>query len=102
MSQPRARMDDSLKPVYQKLNTIYQELRELRKRGGYTGDHLTKYQDQLHEIEMAHSAHGVFASDVASVPAGQAPAGQARISTMLHRCYRLVHSMLSTTEFDPK
>jgi len=90
-------MDDQLKPVYASLDKIYAELREMRKKGGYTPDRLVPFQDKLHEIENTNSKSGLFGGEV-----GNVPSGQARLSSMLHRCYRLVHSMLSTTDFHPK
>jgi len=97
MASVQTKLDDQLKPLLATLHKIYKDLRDLRQKGGYTSEHLIPYQDRLHEIEMNNTKSGIFGGEV-----GNVPAGQARLSSMLHRCYRLVHSMLTTTDYDPK
>lgn len=97
MAATQTRLDDRLKPLWGTLQKMYNELRDLRRKGGYTAEHLIPYQDKLREIENNNTKSGVFGGEV-----GNVPSGQARLSSMLHRCYRLVHSMLTTTEYDPK
>lgn len=92
------RIDDSLVPLHEKLANLYSSLKLLTTSldAGNTEEKLVKLQRELNQVESDHCVNGKY------VPAGwkeslPVPSGQAIISSLVSRCYRIIHAQYERT-----
>lgn len=95
MSGSLEQVNDALQTVYVDLARIHADLFALWKyrRCSFNTDDVLRLQKELAQIE-AQRTDGVFRDP----KTGKIPAGQAILSTMLEKCYRLAHTMLVELE----
>ncbi|KAK9806138.1 hypothetical protein WJX72_002969 [[Myrmecia] bisecta] len=77
----------SLKPVYQKLTGITNDLDTLKKRGNYSSSDLEPIQDRLREVDEIY-VDGKFV-----VGGNEVPAGQAVLAEMLNDAHGLLDDL---------
>jgi len=81
-------------PLYEKLTNVYRGLLKLKETGrdNITEKDVSPWQDKLNEID-SKKVDGKFLDSK-----GQIPKGQAWLSTLESRCYRLSHELLVQLE----
>jgi len=85
-------VDESQWPLYEKLCGVYNGLSELKKSGKYDASDVSKFQDQLNDID-SKKVDGKFVD-----AKGEVPTGQSMLSTLLNKSYRLARQLLVNLE----
>jgi len=75
-------------PLYEKLTRIYTGLMDLQGVDKFTSDDVARYQDQLNEIDSMRQ-DGKFLDGKREIPKGQA-----MLSTIMNKAYKLSHQLL--------
>jgi hypothetical protein len=95
-------VDDSLRRMKIDLQNTFHILNDWHKTAGrekmFTSQDLEYHRNVLLGIERRRSS-GIFLTEPGS---REVPGGQAILSSLLHRCYRLLHLLEEATEVDPE
>ena len=99
MVGPLWKVNEELMPVYEELAGLHRDLEVIEHQGSSMNlsdrhEKITRIQEQLNQLENRVVVDGKVVPRGWSKMGGQIPEGQAVVTTLMNRCYKLAHHLL--------